>query len=272
MTSYAIAEAVRQGLSLQDLCPIVDLHVHAGPHYNFAILGHDADSMVRMMDRVGIQALVVAPHLSIGPAGTDGNDLALSLTRAYPGRLLGYAVPYPHEPETARDELNRAFDAGLVAIKLHPSMHHYRAVDPGYRVAWEVAQERNSFILTHTWHGDRYCTPAMLTELAQEYPTVPVIIGHSGGTPEGFPEFIALAKSYPNFYLDTTGSNVTGPWVKRMVQEVGADRVVYGSDIPFIDPRYGLGKVTLSGLDDDQLRQVIRDNGRRLLARAGVQL
>lgn len=272
MASYAIAEAVRHGLRLDDLCRVVDLHAHAGPHYNFAILGSDPDSMVRLMDRMGVEALVVAPHLSIGPSRTEGNDLALDLVRRYPGRFLGYAVPYPHEPDTVRDELNRVLDAGLIAIKLHPSMHNYRATDPGYRVAWEIARERNTFILTHTWKGDQYCTPDMLSALAEEFPTVPVLMGHSGGTPAGFPEFIALAQSHPNLYLDTTGSYVTGAWVRQMVAEVGAERVVYGSDIPFIDPRYGLGKVALSGLDDDELDCIMSQNGRRLLAAAGAHL
>lgn len=270
MSSFQIAEAVREGRSLADLCPIVDLHGHAGPFHEFLVLGADPDGMIALMDRMGVQALVTAPHIAIGPSSGEGNNMALDMVRRYPGRFYGYAVPYPHEPEKAGDELRRALDAGLSAIKLHPGIHHYRIVDPGYRVAFEVAAERGTFILTHTWRNDPMCTTGMLTQLAQEFPTVPVLMGHSGGGPAGFPEFIELARTYPNLYLDTTCSYTFGYWVRRMAEQAGVEKVVYGSDIPFIDARYGLGKVVLSGLDDEALRAVLRDNGRRLLAGAGV--
>lgn len=272
MSSFEIANAVREGRSLADLCPIIDLHGHSGPYREFLVLGGDAGAMVALMDRMGVQALVTAPHIAIGPSARDGNDVALGMVRAYPGRFYGYAVPYPHEPEKAGDELRRALDAGLTAIKLHPGIHQYRIVDPGYKVAFEVAAERGTFILTHTWKGDPMCSTAMLADLAQEFPTVPVLMGHSGGRPAGFPEFIELARAHPNLYLDTTCSYTFGTWVRRMVEGAGLHKVIYGSDIPFIDARYGLGKVALSGLDDDALRAVLRENGRRLLLAAGAAI
>jgi len=272
MRRFQIAEAVREGRSLADLCPIIDLHGHAGPFPGFLVLGGDPKDMIAVMDRVGVQAQMVAPHIAIGPSARAGNEMALDMVRRYPGRFIGYAVPFPHQPETAGDELRRALDAGLTAIKLHPSVHQYRIVDPGYRVAFEVAAERDTFILVHTWRVDPMCTTAMLQDLAREFPAVPVLMGHSGGGPEGFPEFIGLARQYPNLYLDTTCSYTFGYWIRRMAEEGGIDKVVYGSDLPFIDARYGLGKVALSGLDDEALRQVLRENGRRLLAAAGVAL
>ncbi len=272
MSSYEIANAVRQGRSLAGVCPIVDLHGHAGPYREFLVLGGDPDAMVAVMDRVGMEALMVAPHIAIGPSARDGNDIALDMVRRYPGRFYGYAVPYPHEPEKAGDELRRALDAGLTAIKLHPGMHQYRIVDPGYKVAFDVAAERGTFILIHTWKSDPLCSTAMLADLAREYPTVPVLMGHSGGGPAGFPEFIELARTHSSLYLDTTCSYMFGAWLRRMVEGAGVEKVVYGSDLPFIDVRYGLGKVALSGLDDDNLRAVLRDNGRRLLRGAGVNL
>lgn len=271
MGGNAIADAVGRGASLAGLATVVDIHAHYGPYHNFRVPAHDIDAMLRQMGRTGTEAIVLAPHL-LGNDPFTGNDTAIDLARRHPGKVFGYAVPYPHEPQRARDELDRAMDAGLVAIKLHPAIHRCSIYDPGYSVAWEVARERHTFILSHTWHNSPECAPKLFVDMAKQYPDVPIILGHSGGVPAGFREAIGLAQQYPNLYLDTCGSYVTGAWVRRMVQEVGADRVVYGTDLPFIDSRYGLGKVALSGLAPDQLRLVLGLNAKRLLAAAGAQL
>jgi predicted TIM-barrel fold metal-dependent hydrolase len=270
--SNPITEAIRAGRCLTGIATVIDAHGHGGPYFNFWVPDSDPASMVRLMDHIGIQTLLFAPHLAVTADPSAGNDLAIAWSKRFPGRLLGYAVPYPHRPELVADDLRRALDAGLVAIKLHPSLHGCSIDSPGYRAAWEVARERHTFILSHTWYGDRYCAPGMFARYAEEFPEVPVIIGHSGGEPRGFLEAIELAHKYSNILLDTTGSAVTGEWIVRMVKEVGAERVLYGSDMPFLDPRFCLGKAALSGLAPDQLRLVLGLNAKCLLARCGVSL
>jgi uncharacterized protein len=272
MGDNPIHEAVKSGRPLREVATVIDAHSHGGPYFNFWAPASDGASMVQQMDRTGVQAMLCAPHIAIGPDPRHGNDLVLEWSRRFPGRILAYAVPYPHEPETAEGELNRAFDAGAVAIKLHPPVHRYSIYDPGYSVAWKVASERHSFILTHTWHGDPYCAPKVFEGMAKAYPDVPIIFGHAGGVPAGFPLAIALAQQYPNIYLDTCGSYIDGKLVTRMVRAVGAERVVFGTDLPFIDSRYCLGKTALADLPIDELRQVMGLNIKRLLARAGVAL
>jgi len=272
MNTSSVEEAIHLGLPLADVATVIDIHAHGGPWHNFWIPSASPEHMLDMMARLGVTATVFAPHLSIGPDPAAGNDLAIEWSQRYPGRLLGYAVPYPHDPNRVRQELMRALDGGLVAIKLHPGTHSCPVSAPGYRIAWEVARERETFILSHTWHGSPHCDPGMFAQYAEEFPEVPILLGHSGGVPRGFRTAIAMAQQYDNVYLDTTGSYVTGAWVRRMVDAVGAERVVYGSDIPFIDPRYGLGKVGLAGLASEQLQMILGLNAKRLLSRAGAQL
>jgi predicted TIM-barrel fold metal-dependent hydrolase len=51
-----------------------------------------------------------------------------------------------------------------------------------------------------------------------------------------------------------------------MVREVGADRVIFSSDIPFIDLRYGLGRVLFAPLTPEERALVLGGNIRRLLS------
>ncbi len=59
---------------------------------------------------------------------------------------------------------------------------------------------------------------------------------HTGALPAAFEGAIRLAKEHANLYLDISGSFITGVWIRRMVAELGAERVIFSSDQPFIDP------------------------------------
>jgi predicted TIM-barrel fold metal-dependent hydrolase len=55
--------------------------------------------------------------------------------------------------------------------------------------------------------------------------------------------------------------------LEQMVAGAGADRVLFGSDIPFVDPRGQLGRVAFARLPDDALRLIFGGNARRLWQR-----
>ena len=74
-----------------------------------------------------------------------------------------------------------------------------------------------------------------------------------------------MAQQHASLYLELCGSFTTGHWIKQMVAAVGADRVIYGSDFPFIDLRYALGRVVFAQLAPDALALLLGGNARRLL-------
>jgi predicted TIM-barrel fold metal-dependent hydrolase len=260
----ALAEA---GRSLAEAgLEIVDGHGHLGPYRNFYIPEADADGMLRVFDRCGIARGAIAAHAALGPDWIAGNRLTAAAVAAHPDRLIGLAVADPHEPELIRGELADLFDTeGFRAIKLHPDIAAYSILDDRYRPAWEFAVERRCAVLCHTYHGSRFCDPQLFGTLAERYPEIPIVLVHSGAATAGFEGAIALARAHPNLYLDISGSFITGRWIKRMVQEVGADRVIFSSDIPFIDLRYSLGRVLYAGLSPAQEALVLGGNARHLL-------
>ena len=54
------------------------------------------------------------------------------------------------------------------------------------------------------------------------------------------------------------------------VREAGAERVIFSSDIPFIDLRYCLGRVLFAGLNPAEQALVLGGNIRRLLKLEGA--
>jgi predicted TIM-barrel fold metal-dependent hydrolase len=58
-------------------------------------------------------------------------------------------------------------------------------------------------------------------------------------------------------------------WVERIVGEVGADRVLWGTDFPFLDPVYLVGRLAYARLTDEAKRKVFGENAQRLLQELG---
>ncbi len=49
-----------------------------------------------------------------------------------------------------------------------------------------------------------------------------------------------------------------------MVHEAGADRVLFGTDLPFLDPRPQLGRVAFAKISDDEKRLILGLNASRI--------
>jgi len=114
------------------------------------------------------------------------------------------------------------------------------------------------------------CSPKQFVPLAKEYPDVTFVLGHSGGMPAGYVEAIAAAQECPNIYLDICRSVMSGLWVERLVNEVGPARVLWGTDFPFIDPIYLVGRLACTRLSDEAKRLVFGESAAALLRKVGV--
>lgn len=266
-TGSAFRALVERGESLAALgWRIIDAHAHLGPWEAFYIPTPDAAAMVAMNERLGIGLTGLASNMAIDSDYARGNDLTAQAVRSFPGRLFGYVVPHPRYADGVLPELRRGFDElGLRAIKLHPGVHNYSILEPACADIWRFAEERRAFVLSHTWEGDERCRPKAFGQLAEEHPAVCFVLGHSGGGPAGRREAAEAARAHGNIYLEICGSRLMGADVEYLVGEVGAERVLFGTDSPWIDPRFTLGKVAYANLSDEQLRLILGENMGRLL-------
>ena len=266
----SVRELVERGESLSSLgWRIIDGHAHLGPYGEFHIPSPDAASMVEMMDRLGIDTTMLSPHLAISSDFCRGNDLAAEVMRCYPGRFVGYVTANASYPDAVLPELVRGFDElGLRAIKLHPSLNGYSVSDPACEPIWSFAQERGAVVLSHTWESNPLCGPRLFSPIAEEYPGVRFLLGHSGGTTAGRREAIGVVQTHDNVYLETCSSTLMSAELEWMVEEVGAERVIFGTDSPWLDPRFILGKVAYADLADEQFQLVLGENMARLLRSA----
>lgn len=239
---------------------VIDSHTHMGPYFNFHIPDNDADSMVEVMDRLGISMACTSPHVGITPDFEMGNDMAAQAMQDYPGRFFGYITLNGNYPENLAAEIERGYEMGMRGFKIHPSLHGYSASGENMRPMWEFANEHKLPVLSHTWGGDGTCSPTILGNMAEQYPNVPVILGHSGGTPAGYNESIQAAKKCENVFLETCGSGVVYGMLERFVREICADRILFGSDMPFVNANAQIGKILYAKISDEDKRKILGIN------------
>ncbi|MGP4027087.1 amidohydrolase family protein [Actinomadura sp. 3N407] len=227
---------------------VIDAHGHLGSWFNFAIPDASADGLIQVMDRCGVATMCVSHLLGVGPDARSGNALLLSELARYPGRLLGYAVHDPHDPQGPR-RLAGLLDApGVIGVKLHPDTHEHPLDGPGYEPALAMAAERGALVLSHGQHGSPWSDPARFEVVADRHPSLRLLLGHAGLWPTGFAAAARAAQRCPNLTLEICGSRMTARHLARLVAGVGADRMVFGSDTLFLDLRVGLGRVVLAPL------------------------
>jgi len=241
---------------------IIDFHGHVGRWDSLGLLD-DPAGMLRAMDACGLDKSCLFNIFH--PDGKSGNDQTAAFVARHPDRFIGFAYVSPTMPDTVRPELERAIDElGFKAIKIYPPYTKYPLDDPAWDPVYSFADERGLAVIAHTG-SEPVSTPAQFGRAAPRFPNARFVAGHSGNTEPYRSQALAAAKNSPNFFLETCSTFRTPGVIEALVAEAGAERVLFGSDIPLMDPRPQLGKIITADIDDDAKRLILGENARRLL-------
>lgn len=246
--------------------PIYDCHGHLGTHPDFMAVKQSTEDMIRVMDLLHIEVLAITSTLACYNDCPRGNaEVAVALER-YPKRFRGYVTVNPHLEGEALRELDRwsSFHQPPL-IKLHPACHNYPVHGPNYRPVWDYANQTRAVVLVHTWDSDPICGPLLLAPIAREFPQARILLGHSGVTWHGYEQSFEVAKAAPNTYLDITGSQSHRTIIERTVALLGAGRVLFGSDLPYLEAAVSLGRILAARISDAEKEMILRTNFLRLL-------
>ncbi|WP_055479985.1 amidohydrolase family protein [Sphaerimonospora mesophila] len=242
---------------------VVDAHCHLGAFRNFHIPDNDIDGMVHVMDLLGIDVAVVAAHAGIYADYRFGNDQVMAAAARHPGRVLGYCCINPNYSSEVAGELERCFaDPAFRGIKLHPELHGDYPLDgPAYRPVWEYAAEHRVPVLSHSYFaGDPL---GVFAALADEYPTVPLLLGHAG-LDYGLDRVVGVVAERRNIHLDLTGPLSWDGVVEYLVGELGPDRLIFGSDMPFMNAPLQLGGCVYARVDHAAKERILGANAAAL--------
>lgn len=224
--------------------------------------------LLSTMDNNGMDAVVTcAPYSSIGKDRTydEANRFLADSVKEAPGRILPLVRVNPHLRENAQHSIQEAIeDWGFHGIKLHPRNESFpiNNEELAYPIA-EAAAKLRVPILIHTGEPDTYgfAQPTLVGGLADAFPDVTLIVGHMGK--RLYEDAILVARWFENVILETSFRSHRE--IARAVGRVGADRVVYGSDMPFGVPEIEMMKVRLSGIGEEDEEKVMGANMARIL-------
>jgi len=240
---------------------MIDAHAHLGKWFNFYYDSGDYSSMVKMMDKIKMDSAWISALMGIGPDYKLGNEMVLQAIRAFPDRFKGYVTLSPYYPDEMEEELDKRFSQGFIGIKLHPGTHMYPIDGAGYLYAYEFGNKHKCPILIHTWGEGNV---RALAKIAMSYPDAIFIMGHSGGDLNSMILAADITDGADNIYLDLTGSAMYNGIVEYYVDKIGSEKVLFGTDFPFIDPRPAIGWIKSSRIKDEDKLNILHKNAERI--------
>jgi predicted TIM-barrel fold metal-dependent hydrolase len=241
------------------------------------------EQLLSDMDRAGIErVLMQGMYWQHHETCVAQNDWYIACCRQHPDRLLGLAVVQPKAGQLALDEVRRAMDEGLRGLgEMLPYAQGYPIRDPDFLRVVELLIELDLPLCLHISEPVGHVYPGKSTTpledyywLATQYPELKLILAHWGG----LLPFYELMKSVnlENVYYDTAATPLLyhKDVYRAVVDVVGAERILYGSDYPLLiypgqEPEPGfdrlLDEIRGSGLNPDELDLVLGGNAARLL-------
>jgi uncharacterized protein len=221
---------------LKELTMIIDDHVHVHEwSFQKGQREFEADYVIELMDQSGIDKSIIMDSLAyIGLDQKTSNEHTRDAVNSFPDRLIGFAnIKPPQGRDVCRDEIKRTVrDWGFRGIKLHPQVDRYPTNDRAlvYPII-ELAIEYDVPVWVHTGNQP-HATPTQLAAVARDFPQAKIIIGHMGSGM--FYDAICVARRYDNLFVDISLQGAHA--FKTACEEVGAKKMLFGSDSPYANP------------------------------------
>jgi uncharacterized protein len=192
------------------------------------------------------------------------------------------AIPFasidPHRgPEGVR-EAKRLVAEGIVrGLKLHPPVQQFSPNDALAYPLYEVFAEARLPVVFHTGHSGigtgmpggggvrlKYGDPMPIDDVAVDFPTLPIIMAHPS-----FPwqdEAISICLHKPNVYIDLSGwsPKYFSPTLVQYANTRLKNKVLFGSDYPFITPDRWLADFEQISIRDEVRPLILKENAVKL--------
>ncbi len=236
-----------------------------------------ADELIASMDEAGVDISVI---LNIGwtthELCVETNDYIIDSVSRYPQRLVGFCAVQPQSPKAAVAEIERCAQAGIRGVgEMRPDIQLF---DLGDELVMEPIVEvlrKHQLVLLlhasepvgHDYPGKGGITPDILYPFIASFPDLTLVCAHWGGGLPFYALMPEVKKAISNVYFDTAASPFlyTPEVYNQVIQLVGADKILFGSDYPLVAQRRLLEEIKALDLAEETKNLILSGNALRLL-------
>jgi predicted TIM-barrel fold metal-dependent hydrolase len=264
---------------------VIDCHHHVGSLEAQGFKFRDApegvdpaavelDLRVAAMARYGVdQAILIPGHGYLRPNGVADSRRVNDGVAAYRDRLpdrfpaaLGVAEPLHGEAGIA--ELRRIRDElGLVGLSVHTRFQGVQTDSPLVVALVRAAADLGLVPFIHAVDGVPDEAIWRVQQVARAIPDTTIVVLDAFGGSEHARQALPIARETPNLVFDTSLAHHY-MFVEAMVEAVGPERVVFGTDYYSMmssQPSVVLDELVASGLAAEHKAAILGGNLRRIL-------
>lgn len=239
---------------------VIDMHAHI--HLLTPDVEVDKRRIMRTIEKFNIEEVHVSALSAHKPSEDEVtllNKDTAQFVKEEPGRIKG-AVYISPEHKNAVEVLKRGIEEqDMSSAKIWVSE---KCDSPAVNPIAEKLIEYNLPLLIHSFKKSTIqvaneSTAVEVRNLALRYPELKIIMAHVGGNCyHGVP----LVRDLKNVWVDISGSPNRSNEVEYTVENLGADRVLFGTDMPGASFLVLCGKVLESGITDEEKEKIFYKN------------
>ena len=195
------------------------------------------ERLIGEMDRAGVAQSVVWLQPPYMREIASSNEYIFESVKRFPDRLLPFGWANPHLGLDNSIAMIRKclLEYKFYGVKLNGAQDNYYIDDEKFTLPLIDEISRLGGMICFHVGVDAYdfTHPFRVAKIARRYPKTNFLLAHMGGVgkPDVSSACIEMAQECPNLYL--IGSQILFVAVLKAIKELGADRVLYGSDMPY---------------------------------------
>ncbi|MBI3923684.1 MAG: amidohydrolase family protein [Armatimonadetes bacterium] len=274
----SITEAVRNGKPVP--CLALDAHchiVHDGGHTvgeRIVTVKGDADGMLELTRRAGIDKTAIMSWVAPLSMDTDlGNEIVEKSVRRYPEEFIGLLTINPEYDDEAKIEAliqKYHVELGFPGLKTFTPCQAIDYDDPLFEKWFQYANDHHLYLVLDPKGGEG--ADRCVRNLASRYPDMTIYIDHCGRSWQFAKWVVAVMRDHPNIWAQLNFTLVTNGLIEYLVEQVSADRVLFGTDAPMRDPRPQVTWLVFTRLPEEDKRRIFGENFAGILRRAKVEI
>jgi uncharacterized protein len=206
------------------------------------------------------------------------NDYVADVRDEYPEFFVGFGSVDPLKDDCVEEAIRCVDDLDLSGFKFQQIAQGFDPSDPAHDELWATIEELG---VPSVFHGGnstlgacspggrglkiKYGNPMLIDDVAAEHPDLQILIAHPAYPWEK--EQLAVCQQKGNVYMDLSG------WMPRYIDEqvlhyaktLLADKVMFGTDYPMIEPGPWLEQFGELAFDEGIQRKLLWENAEAFL-------